>query len=396
VKIVEQVLDTIRPKFEKGGPFQFAFPLFEAMESFFFASGEVTRGKVHVRDGLDSKRFMITVVVALIPCTLMAIYNTGMQRLAGLGMKPDIIQACLYGMLAFAPLYIVTMTVGLFWELLFCSVRHHEVNEGFFVTGLLFPLILPPTIPLWQVAVAISFGVIIGKEVFGGTGMNILNPALTARAFLFFSYPGNISGSGIWTFIDKTKEKLVDGYTAATPLGVSAAAEKGTSVVSALTSAGYTFKDLFLGTVPGSIGETSTLACLIGAVILIFTRIGSWRTMAGCVLGALGVSVLLYAVSGPESNPMFGIPPYYHLVMGGFAFGTVFMATDPVTSAATKTGKWIYGIGIGALAICIRSVNPAYPEGMMLAILLMNVFAPVIDHFIAQSNIKRRLNRGTR
>jgi Na+-transporting NADH:ubiquinone oxidoreductase subunit B len=275
-------------------------------------------------------------------------------------------------------------------------VRKEEVNEGFFVTMFLFPLTLPPTLPLWQAAVAISFGVVIGKEVFGGTGMNIFNPALVARAFLFFSYPGDISGENIWRYIDLSKEKVVDGLTGATPLGVAAAVERGRSVLDALQTEGYSFQALFIGTVPGSMGETSALACLIGAVILIYTRIGSWRTMAGCVIGALLVGALLNVLGGEGSNPMFFIPPYYHLVLGGFAFGTVFMATDPVSSAATSTGKWIYGLLIGAFAITFRVINPAYPEGMMLAILLMNAFAPLIDNFIEKSNIKRRLSRGKR
>lgn len=394
MKIIEDIFKNIEPLFTEGGKFNFAYSAFEAAESFFLTNKDVTTGKTHIRDSLDSKRLMGMVVLALIPCLIMSIYNTGLQRLLATGTQPTLPLIIGYGLWAFLPVFIVTLSVGGTWELVFSIVRKHPINEGFFVTLFLFPLILPPTIPLWQVAVAISFGVVIGKEVFGGTGMNILNPALTARAFLFFSYPASISGENIWRFVDSSKDTLVDGLTSASPLGVAASVSDGNSVIDALNSAGYTFKDLFLGTVPGSMGETSALAILIGAVILVISKIGSWRTIAGCLIGALGISSLFYFTSGESANPLFLIPPHYHLVLGGFAFGAVFMATDPVSSAATNTGKWIYGLFIGVLAITIRVVNPAYPEGMMLAILLMNVFAPVIDHFVAMANIKRRLARG--
>jgi Na+-transporting NADH:ubiquinone oxidoreductase subunit B len=396
VKIFEDLFHKLKPTFSKGGKLEFAYPVFEAVETGFFTPETVTIGKTHIRDGLDSKRLMTTVMYALIPCVLFCLYNTGMQKLAATGAEPDVVKALLYGALAFFPLYAVTFAVGGMWEVLFAIVRKHEVNEGFFVTSLLFPLILPPTLPLWQAAVAISFGVVIGKEVFGGTGMNIVNPALLSRAFLFFSYPASISGEGIWRFIDSSKVKLVDGLTGATPLGVAASVPVGNNVVDALNTANYTFMDLFIGTVPGSMGETSALFCLVGAAILIFTKIASFRTIFGCVIGAVGISFVFNMLGGEGSNPMFAIPPHYHLVLGGFAFGAVFMATDPVSSAISNTGKWIYGILIGIFGITIRVVNPAYPEGMMLAILLMNVFAPVIDHFVAQSNIRRRLSRGQR
>jgi Na+-transporting NADH:ubiquinone oxidoreductase subunit B len=396
VRFIEEILDRFKPSFIKGGKLEFFYPVYEALETFALTPSTVTSGKTHIRDSLDSKRLMSTVIVSLLPCLFFAFYNTGVQRILALGMSVTFLSAMFYGLLAFLPLFIVTVAVGISWELLFCMIRKEEVNEGFFVTMFLFPLTLPPTLPLWQAAVAISFGVVIGKEVFGGTGMNIFNPALVARAFLFFSYPGDISGEHIWRFIDLSKEKVIDGVTGATPLGVAAAVERGRSVLDALAQEGYSFEALFFGTVPGSMGETSALACLIGAVILIYTRIGSWRTMAGCVLGALLVGFLLNILGGEGSNPMFFIPPHYHLVLGGFAFGTVFMATDPVSSAATSTGKWIYGLLIGAFAITFRVINPAYPEGMMLSILLMNAFAPLIDNFIEQSNIKRRLSRGKR
>ncbi|MBD3421959.1 MAG: NADH:ubiquinone reductase (Na(+)-transporting) subunit B [Chitinivibrionales bacterium] len=396
MKFIADTLEKVKPNFEKGGKLEWAYPAFEAAETFVLTPDTVTRGRVHIRDWLDSKRLMTTVVVALLPCTLMAMWNTGMQRMIATGAQPNHLLAIGLGALAFLPLYFITVAAGGLWEVLFAVVRKHEVNEGFFVTSLLFPLIVPPTLPYWQAAVAISFGVVIGKEVFGGTGRNILNPALTARAFLFFSWPGQISGEGIWRFVDSSKDKIVDGISAATPLGVAAVAQSGGDIIKAVNEAGYTFTDLFLGTIPGSMGETSTLACLLGAAYLILTKIGSWRIMLSCVIGALLISTLLNLLSGQVENPMFSVPPHYHLVMGGFAFGAVFMATDPVSAAATNTGKWIYGFLIGALAITIRTVNPAYPEGMMLAILLMNVFAPIIDHVVAQANIKRRLLRGAR
>ncbi len=396
MSLIENTFEKIKPHFERGGKLEALYPAFEAAETFMLTSREVTGGKTHIRDFLDSKRLMTMVVLALVPCTFFSFYNTGAERMLAMGQTPELLPAILAGLWAFLPLYIVTMAVGGTWEAIFAVVRKHEINEGFLVTGLLFPLILPPTLPLWQAAVGISFGVVIGKEVFGGTGMNILNPALTARAFLFFTYPGNMSGDGVWTFVNKTKDTLIDGFSGATALAVAASAERGSDIVEVINSAGFTWNKMFIGLMPGSLGETSTLACLIGAIILIISRIGSYRTMAGCVLGGLSISILMNVLAGRDSKPMLHIPFHYHLVMGGFAFGLVFMATDPVSSAATDTGKWVYGFLIGVLAIIIRSINPAYPEGMMLAILLMNVFAPLIDHYVAKANIKRRLARGTR
>lgn len=396
MKFLQNILDSIKPQFQKGGKFERAYPLFEAAETFMFTSEETTQGKVHVRDSLDSKRMMSMVVFSLIPCTLFAFYNTGLQRYLAMGKDiTSILPLMLDGLIAFLPIYIVTLSVGGTFEAIFATVRKHEINEGFLVTSLLYPLILPPTMPLWQVGVGIAFGVVIGKEVFGGTGMNILNPALTARAFLFFAYPAKISGEYVWTFVDRSKEVWIDGVTGATPLAIAAMA-KSSGVIEALQAQGYTWSKCFTGLIPGSIGETSTLACLIGALILIVTKVGSWRTMAGCVLGAFAISTTFNLLATPSSNPMLTIPFHWHVVMGGFAFGTVFMTTDPVSSAATKTGKWIYGFCIGVLAILIRTVNPAYPEGMMLAILFMNVFAPLIDHFVAEANIRRRLARAVR
>ena len=381
-----------------------AYPLYEALDTFLYTPGQVTSGPSHIRDGIDLKRMMSTVVVALLPCIVMAMWNTGYQAnlaIAALGITPDaaanwrygvinslgvgydsanLIANLLHGALYFIPAYLVTNIVGGTWEVIFSTIRKHEVNEGFLVTGFLFPLTLPPSIPLWQVAVGISFGVVIGKEVFGGTGRNFLNPALTARAFLYFAYPTAIVGDAVWT--------ACDGFTGATPLGALATAD----IAVGMGAISETFEQAFLGTMQGSMGETSTLACLIGAFILIATRIGSWRIMAGVVFGAIVFSIFLTSV-GSETNPMFAMPWYWHLSVGGFAFGTVFMATDPVSAAMTERGKWFYGALIGALTILIRVINPAYPEGIMLAILFGNVFAPVIDYVVVQCNIKRRLAR---
>ena len=400
MKFLRDLLDEVEPHFEKGGVLEKLYPAYEALDTFIYTPGSVNEGPTHVRDGIDLKRTMITVVVALLPCILMAMWNTGYQinlvlakmdlSSAG-GWRGAVIDALeigydpgsmlanfFHGSLYFLPIFLVCNIVGGTWEALFSIVRKHEINEGFLVTGMLFPLTLPATIPLWQVAVGISFGVVIGKEVFGGTGKNFLNPALTARAFLYFAYPAQITGDAIWT--------AVDGFTAATPLGLVAA-----DGMVALTET-MTMTQAFLGTIPGSIGETSTLACLIGAFILIASGVGSWRIMVSMVIGTVGTAALLQAI-GSDTNPMFQMSPLWHLVLGGFAFGTVFMATDPVSACMTNTGRWFYGLLIGFMTILIRVINPAFPEGVMLAILFGNVFAPVIDHVVLQANIKRRMLR---
>ena len=403
MKPLRKLLDQVEPHFVKGGKVSWAYPLYEALDTFLYSPNDRTSGSPHVRDSMDLKRMMSMVVIALVPCVFMAMFNTGYQaNLAmgsmemtsatgwrgdvlswlGLGYNPSsFIDNFVHGALFFLPAYIVTMTVGGLWEVLFACVRKHEVNEGFLVTGLLFPLTLPPSIPLWQVAIGISFGVVVGKEVFGGTGRNILNPALTARAFLFFAYPANLSGDTIWT--------AVDGYTGATALGALATAPVGSSLNNLVD---FSWWQAFLGLIPGSMGETSTLACLFGAVFLIATGIGSWRIMAGMLISALGLSTLMWLV-GSDTNSMFQMPPWWHMVIGGYAFGLVFMATDPVSAAMTDTGRWIYGGVIGVLTILIRVINPAYPEGVMLAILFGNVMSPLIDYFVVQSNIKRRVAR---
>lgn len=356
---------------------------FDAVEVLIFVPDRVTTRGSHIRDGVDLKRVMITVWIALMPALLFGVYNVGLQHFTSIGVEADFWQMFWFGFLKFLPLVIVSYVVGLGIEIIFAQIRGHEVNEGYFVTGLLIPLIVPIDIPLWQLALAIVFAVIIGKEVFGGTGMNILNPALIARAFLFFSYPAWMSGDLVWVEGLVNGTAVVDGFSGATPLALAAAND-----IQGMPSV----MSMFIGTIPGSIGETSTLAILLGAVILIITGVGSWKIIFSVFAGGMGMGLLLNAF---PSNPYMELPAYYHMIMGGFAFGAVFMATDPVTGAQTETGKWIYGLLIGILAVLIRVLNPAFPEGMMLAILFMNVFAPLIDHYVVEANIKRRLKRAT-
>lgn len=385
--------DSLRHLFEPGGKLQSLFPLFEAQDTFAFTPSDINRSAPHVRDAVDLKRVMITVVIALLPCILFAIYNVGYQyntvnQVAGAGFIQHILRGCRYVL----PLVFVSYAAGGFWEVLFSVIRKHEINEGFLVTGMLFPLTLPPDIPLWQVAVGISFGVVIGKEIFGGTGYNVLNPALTARAFLFFAYPAQIIGDDVWTVV-KDKSAVLEGWTGATPLAVTALLPPGMTgpqVVDALQAEGYSLMSMALGLEGGSLAETSLIPILIGAAILVLTGVGSWRIMVGGVIGLLGMGMLMNLLPGETCKGFTQLPFYYHLAIGGFAFGIVFMATDPVSAAATTTGKWIYGILIGALVILIRVANPAYPEGVMLAILFMNVMAPTVDHFVLQSHIRKR------
>jgi Na+-transporting NADH:ubiquinone oxidoreductase subunit B len=400
MQILRKLLDSQAHHFHKGGKLERFYAVYEMHDTILFTPGEVTNKDAHVRDGLDLKRMMFTVVLALLPCFYMAMYNTGLQAflaidsgaapldnwqtalygMLGLGFDPTSCASCIvYGALYFLPLYIMGLAIGGIWEVIFAVVRGHEVTEGFLVTSALFPLILPATLPLWQAALGITFGVVIGKEVFGGVGMNILNPALCARAFLFFAYPAQISGDKPWIAADFAG---VDGFSGATPL-----ARAAVDGASALPDSDW--MTAFMGAVPGSMGETSVLACLIGAAILIITGVGSWRTMVGVTAGTFLMATLLNSV-GSDTNPMFSVPFHWHVVLGGWAFGTVFMATDPVSSSFTNGGKFIYGFLIGVLVVLVRVVNPAYPEGMMLAILFMNMFAPFIDHFFVQANIKRR------
>ena len=400
MKVLRDLLDQAEPLFHKGGRLEKFYALYEAADTFLYTPGRVTEGPTHVRDGIDLKRTMITVVVALVPCIFMAMWNTGYQinsamqqmgaattgewrgiiiDILGVGYNPsNPLANVFHGFLYFFPVFLVCNMVGGLWEGLFAMVRKHEINEGFLVTGMLFPLTLPATIPLWQVAIGISFGVVIGKEVFGGTGKNFLNPALTGRAFLYFAYPVEITGDAVWV--------AVDGFTFATPLG-AAAADGMVAVTDSVT-----WMQAFLGTIPGSMGETSTLACLIGAAILIATRVGSWQIIVSMTVATVVCAELLYAI-GSNTNPMFQMNAAWHLVLGGYAFGCVYMATDPVSASMTPAGRWVYGALIGFMTVLIRVINPAFPEGVMLAILFGNVFAPAIDYVAIQANIKRRLAR---
>lgn len=381
---------SVKPSFDKGGKLEKYYPAYDALETFLFVPGSTSKKGAHIRDGVDMKRTMILVVLAMVPALLFGMWNTGHQHFLATGEAADLMDKFMYGLLKVLPLVIVSYAAGLAVEFVFAIINKHQVNEGFLVSGMLIPLCLPVEIPLWMVAVATIFAVVIGKEVFGGTGMNILNVALTARAFLFFAYPTWMSGDKVWIG-DGTAaaNSFTDGSTGATLL--AQATERSSGFVDAAGAAyGDTFWSAFMGTIPGSIGETSTLAILIGAAILLFTGIGSWKIILSGVLGAFTMGLIFNAFA---VNPFMEVPAHYHLVMGGFAFGIVFMATDPVTAAQTSTGKYIYGFLIGFLGIMIRVFNPAYPEGIMLAVLFMNVMAPLIDHYVVQANIKRRMKR---
>ncbi len=396
---MRKLLDRFESDFHPGGKWERLYPLFEAIDTFLYKPKSTTKNSSHVRDNIDLKRVMITVWLATFPAMFFGMWNIGFQAnsiMADIGMSSqDGIRGAIIGLLAgydatsvwdnmihgaayFLPIYITTFVVGITWEIIFATVRKHEVNEGFFVTSILFSLSCPPDLPLWMVAIGISFGVVIGKEIFGGTGKNFLNPALTGRAFLYFAYPAYMSGDAVWT--------AVDGYSGATML--SLAASEGLPNA----SEAYTWIESFIGTIPGSIGETSTLAILLGGFVLLYMKIASWRIVAGILLGSMVLSELFNLFN--SENPMFSLPFYWHWVIGGFAFGAIFMATDPVSAAMTNSGKFWYGILIGVMVILIRVANPAFPEGMMLAILFANLFAPLFDHFAVNANIRRRLARG--
>ena len=373
-------MDKVKVPFDKGGKLEKFYPVYDGIETFLFVPGHTTHKGSHIRDGIDLKRTMVIVILAMVPALLFGIWNTGYQHFMALGMNDaSFAEIVTFGLMKVLPIVIVSYGVGLGIEFIFCIIKGHSIQEGYLVSGMLIPLCLPVDIPLWMVAVASAFAVILGKEVFGGTGMNILNVALTARAFLFFAYPTKMSGNKVWVNTDGGE--VVDGFTGATPL-----ADAYAGGVKAIP----TFMDSFMGFIPGSIGETSALACLIGAAILIISGIGSWRIIISTFVGGY-VMGLLFNLWG--ANEFMKVPAMTQLVMGGFAFGAVFMATDPVTATQTTTGKYIYGFLIGFFAIMIRVFNPAYPEGMMLAILFMNVMAPLIDHYVVQSNINRRLKR---
>ena len=397
---LRDVLDNIEPHFDKGGRFEKFYSVYEMVDTIFYSPGHVTKASAHVRDAVDMKRVMTTVWWCAFFPMLAGMYHTGLQANLAMdamgleslegwrgvllelvaGYDADSIWDCVvYGAMFFVPIYMVVFVVGGLWEVVIATIRGHEVNEGFFVTSILFSLIVPASLPLWQAALGISFGVVIGKEIFGGTGKNFLNPALTGRAFLFFAYPGEISGDAVWT--------AVDGFSGATPLGIAAL-----DGMKGVTTEGFTWMDAFLGNMQGSVGETSTLAIFIGGAILLITKTASWRIMAGVMLGMIATAMMFNSI-GSETNPMFSMPWHWHLVLGGFAFGMVYMATDPVSAAMTNTGKWWYGALIGVMCVLIRVVNPAYPEGIMLAILFANLFAPLIDWQVVRSNVKRRLAR---
>ena len=381
MKPLRKFLDRIKPGFEKGGRYGKFKSTFDAFETFLFVPDKVTKTGSHIRDSIDMKRTMTVVIIALIPSLLFGMYNTGYQHFLSIGETGTFWQLFGFGFLKVLPIIVVSYVTGLGIEFIFAQVRGHEVNEGFLVTGMLIPLVMPVDVPLWTVVISTAFAVVIGKEVFGGTGMNILNPALTARAFLFFAYPGDMTGDKIWIAGMTKGEHVVDGFSGATPLGNLA-----------LNIHDHLPGDLdaFLGFIPGSIGETSKLAILIGAFILLYSGIGSWKIMLSTFAGGLIMGLIFNAFA---ANEYMTLPAYKHFLYGGFMFGAVFMATDPVTASQTETGKWIYGLLTGMLAILIRVVNPAYPEGMMLAILLMNVFAPLIDYYVVESNINKRLKR---
>lgn len=406
---LKHFLEKIEPNFLPGGKYEKWYALYEAAATILYTQGTVTRKAAHVRDALDSKRMMILVWLALFPAMFYGMYNVGAQALPALHQSglleqniandwhyalanslgidlsagAGIASKMLLGAVFFVPIYATVFIVGGFWEVLFAIIRKHEINEGFFVTSILFALIVPPTLPLWQAALGISFGVVVAKEVFGGTGKNFMNPALAGRAFLFFAYPANISGDTVWT--------AVDGFSGATALS-QWATEGMAGLKHTVNGQPITWMDAFLGNLPGSVGEVSTLALIIGGCFIVFTRIASWRIIAGVMAGMIAASFLFNAI-GSDTNPMFSMPWYWHLVVGGFAIGMFFMATDPVSASFTNTGKWWYGILIGAMCVLIRVVNPAYPEGMMLAILFANLFAPIFDYFVVQANIKRRKAR---
>lgn len=381
MKALRNFIDKIKPNFEKGGKLEALHSTFDAFETLLFVPNNVTHKGSHIRDHIDMKRTMIIVVIALMPALLFGIWNVGYQNALATGAEIAFWPMVLYGLIKVLPIIVVSYVVGLGIEFAFAQVRKHEVNEGFLVTGMLIPLIVPIDIPLWMVALATAFAVVIGKEVFGGTGMNIFNPALLARAFLFFAYPSHMSGDYVWVSGLTKGEGIVDGFSGATPLA-NAASYQLDKIPSAM--------DMFLGFIPGSIGETSTLAIIIGAIILIFAGIGSWKIMVSTVVGGLAMGYIFNAFA---INPFMEIPAWHHLIMGGFAFGAVFMATDPVSASQTEKGKWIYGFLIGVFAVLVRVFNPAYPEGMMLSILLMNAFAPLIDHYVIEANIKKRKKR---
>ena len=388
IKFLRKILDANAHRFENNGVLKQLYPLYEATDTILFSTDEVTKSGPHIRDSIDIKRVMILVVIALIPLYIFGAMNVGVQNGISMGVERTNWEQFWFGFDKIIPIILVVFITGAFWEILFAVVRKHPISEGFLVTCALIPLVMPASIPLWQVSIATSFGIVIGKEIFGGVGMNIFNPALVARAFLFFTYPGRISGDKVWVIGP-------DGYSGATALAVPAAEvnQHAVSLLNGVTQFDYSWWNMLVGWIPGSIGETSKLLIIMGAIFLAITKIANWRVMAGSLIG-LGVTAYLTNLMAPfSSNTMLSLPAHYHLVMGGFLFGMAFMATEPVTGCHTNQGRWVYGILFGMLTVIVRAINPAYPEGTMLAILLLNAFASLIDWFVIQSNIKRRLAR---
>jgi Na+-transporting NADH:ubiquinone oxidoreductase subunit B len=388
IKFLRKILDANAHRFENNGVLKQLYPLYEATDTILFSTDEVTKSGPHIRDSIDIKRVMILVVIALIPLYIFGAMNVGVQNGISMGVERTNWEQFWFGFDKIIPIILVVFITGAFWEILFAVVRQHPISEGFLVTCALIPLVMPASIPLWQVSIATSFGIVIGKEIFGGVGMNIFNPALVARAFLFFTYPGRISGDKVWVIGP-------DGYSGATALAVPAAEvnQHAVSLLNGVTQFDYSWWNMLVGWIPGSIGETSKLLIIMGAIFLAITKIANWRVMAGSLIG-LGVTAYLTNLMAPfSSNTMLSLPAHYHLVMGGFLFGMAFMATEPVTGCHTNQGRWVYGILFGMLTVIVRAINPAYPEGTMLAILLLNAFASLIDWFVIQSNIKRRFSR---
>ncbi len=391
MKIIRNFFDTHRKHFEPGGSLRRFEPFFESMERVFFGSNEITALPPFHRDSLSVQRYMFLVIVTLLPCLFLGIYNVGLQAFLAAGQAVAFWPAYWHGVKVVLPLVIISYLFGFGWEIVFAVVRKHPISEGVFVTAMLFPLTLPPTTPWWQAALGISFGVVIGKEVFGGTGRNFLNPALAGRAFLYFAYPVQMSGDAVWTALVDTSAATVDALSAATPLVVAGTTQAATGVEQALVQAGYDFSTLFLGFYPASIGASSTLLCLIGAIALMAMGVASYRIILGDILGILAAGYLLNLVATPTSMPYLSMNPWYHLLIGGSAFGIAFMSTDPVSAPDTHGARWIYGFCIGALTVVIRVFNPAFPEGIMLAILFMNVFAPLLDHLVVRFKVKQRI-----
>jgi Na+-transporting NADH:ubiquinone oxidoreductase subunit B len=391
MKIIRNFFNSQRKHFEPDGRLARLEPFFEAMERVFFGVPDVTRQAPHPRDSISVQRYMMLVIMALLPCLFFGMYNVGLQAFKAAGQPLQFWPMVWLGAETVMPLVLISYLFGFGWEILFAAVRRHPISEGVFVTAMLFPLTLPPTTPWWQAAMGISFGVVLGKELFGGTGRNFLNPALTGRAFLYFAYPVQMSGDTVWTAAVEKGSAAVDAITAATPLVVASAAEKMQSVTKALDGAGYDWSTLFFGLYPASIGASSTLLCLVGAVALILLGVASYRIILGDILGVLAMGYALNLIASESSMPYLGMNPWYHLIMGGTAFGIAFMTTDPVSAPDTHAARWIYGFCIGALTVLIRVFNPAYPEGIMLAILFMNVFAPLIDHLVVRIRINQRI-----